>query len=206
MPPTHIHFKTTPAMKQKLLHQSLIVTLVTMLLLLAGSSVSAQEEYGLMITGVAVTSANCSDLSVIDGVKGKVSYDPATKTLYLTDATIEVTGSQTNGIWAKDQLTCVVTGNVSITTSGATMAFFQNAIIKGDGRLTLKSQTDCAIYLKESSSLIIDGCTVSAEGKCGIAGDEGDSSTPLTIKNASVTVKGTEGSILDLKNLILEGC
>ena len=171
-----------------------------------GGVTPAVEEYGLMITGVKVTSANCSDLTAIPGVTGKVSYDPATKTLYLTDATIEVTGSQTNGIWAKDQLTCVVTGNVSITTSGATMAFFQNAIIKGDGRLTLKSQTDCAIYLKESSSLIIDGCTVSAEGKCGIAGDEGDSSTPLTIKNASVTVKGTEGSILDLKNLILEGC
>lgn len=207
MPPTHIHFKTTTAMKQKLLHQSLIVTLVTMLLLLAGSSVSAQEEYGLKIADVEVTSANCSDLTVIPGVKGKVSYDPTTKTLTLTDATIEVTGSQTNGIWAIDtELTCVVTGNVSITTSGATMPFFQNAIIKGDGRLTLKSQTDCAIYLKESSSLIIDGCTVSAEGSWGIAGNEGASSARVTVKNASVTVKGTEGSICDLASLTLEGC
>ncbi len=77
-------------MKQKLLHQSLIATLVTMLLLLAGSSVSAQEKYGLLIGDVEVTSANCSDLTAIPGVKGKVTYDPTTKTLTLEDASINV--------------------------------------------------------------------------------------------------------------------
>ena len=81
MPPTYIHIKTITAMKQKLQHQSLIVTLVTMLLLLAGSSASAQGIRDLRIVGVEVNSANCSDLSVIDGVTGEVRYNPTTKTL-----------------------------------------------------------------------------------------------------------------------------
>ena len=105
-----------------------IVTLVTMLLLLAGSSVSAQEEYGLQIAGVAVTSENCSDLTAIPGVKGKVSYDPTTKTLTLEDASID--GGQRQGIGAKGELTCVVKGEVSITSNKHAVVFFNNAIIK----------------------------------------------------------------------------
>ena len=119
-------------MKQKLQHQSLIVTLVTMVLLLAGSSLSAQEEYGLEIAGVKVTSANCSDLSVIDGVTGKVTYDPTTKMLTLEDASI-VGRVNHHSIRSIDELTCVVKGEVSITSNGSwgAMAFDKNAIIKG---------------------------------------------------------------------------
>ena len=151
------------------------------------------EEYGLNIAGVEVTSANCSDLTVIPGVKGKVSYDPTTKTLTLEDASIE-------GIWSKDELTCVVKGKVSITSKNdwSAMEFDKNAIIKGNGQLTIKSSGECGIYTK--AALLIEGCTVYAEGKWGIAGES------LTIRNASVTAKGTEGSICALANLKLEGC
>ncbi len=190
-------------MKQKLLHQSLLVTLVTMLLLLAGSSVSAQEEYGLEIAGVKVTSANCSDLSVIPGVKGKVSYDPTTKTLTLEDASID--GGEGHGIWLTDELTCVVKGKVSITAESWTaMVFVNNAIIKGNGQLTLKAPEQLGIYT--NAALLIEGCTVYAEGYYGIAGKDGESGESLTIRNASVTVKGTEGSIRDLASFTLEGC
>ena len=151
------------------------------------------EEYGLEIAGVKVTSANCSDLSVINGVTGKVTYDPATKTLTLEDASIE-------GIWSKDELTCVVKGKVSITSKNdwSAMEFDKNAIIKGNGQLTLKSKERAGIHLP--ASLLIEGCTVYAEGNWGIAGES------LTIRNASVTAKGTEGSICALANLKLEGC
>lgn len=44
--------------------------------------------YGLQIKGVDVTSENCNDLSVIDGVSGMVKFEPETKTLFLEDATI----------------------------------------------------------------------------------------------------------------------
>ena len=193
-------------MKQKLLHQSLIATLVTMLLLLVGSSVSAQEEYVLWIAGVKVTSENCSDLTAIPGVKGKVSYDPTTKTLYLEDASIEG-GEYRQGLWSNDLLTCVVKGKVSITSNNdnsSAMELHQNAVIKGNGQLTLKAPESSAIYTV--TDLLIEGCTVYAEGKWGITGDDGSSGESLTIRNASVTAKGTKGSICDFINFTLDGC
>ena len=205
MPPTYIHIKIVTAMKQKLLHQSLIATLVTMLLLLAGLSASAQTNYGLEIAGETVSSANCSDLSVIDGVTGKVTYDPTTKTLTLEDASI-VGRVNHHSIYSEDELTCVVKGEVSITSNGSlgAMAFDKNAIIKGNGHLTLKSSNDCGIYTR--AALHIEGCTVYAEGKWGIAGKDGTFGESLTIKNASVTAKGSKGSISDLANFTLDGC
>ena len=159
------------------------------------------EEYGLTIAGVRVNSENCSDLTAIPGVTGKVSYDPATKTLTLEDASIDGGGGR-HGIWSKDQLTCVVKGEVSITSNNeCAMVFTKNAIIKGNGQLTLKAPEDCGIYTE--AALLIEGCTVYAEGVYGIAGKDGES---LTIRNASVTAKGTEGSICDFTSLILEGC
>ena len=192
-------------MKQKLQHQSLIATLVTMLLLLAGLSASAQTNYGLEIAGETVSSANCSDLSVIDGVTGKVTYDPTTKTLTLEDASI-VGRVNHHSIYSEDELTCVVKGEVSITSNGSlgAMAFDKNAIIKGNGHLTLKSSNDCGIYTR--AALHIEGCTVYAEGKWGIAGKDGTFGESLTIKNASVTAKGSKGSISDLANFTLDGC
>ena len=151
-----------------------------------------------------VTSANCSDLSVIPGVTGKVSYDPTTKTLTLEDASID--GGEHHGIWSTDPLTCVVKGEVSITSNNLTaMGFYSHAFIKGNGQLTLKSSTDCGIYTEVA--LLIEGCTVYAEGKWGIAGSNVLSSGKfLTIRNASVTAKGSEGSIRFISIFTLEGC
>ena len=201
MPPTYIHIKTITAMKQKLQHQSLIVTLVTMLLLLAGSSASAQGIRDLRIVGVEVNSANCSDLSVIDGVTGEVRYNPTTKTLFLKDATIDAGPYQ--GIWSTAELTCVVEGKVSITSNDqvGTMLFQKKAIIKGNGQLTIKSR-DRGSCINTEAALLIEGCTVYAEGERGILGDDGSS---LRIRYASVTAKGTEGSICGFTLFTLEG-
>lgn len=198
MPPTYIHFKTTTAMKQKL-HQSLLVTLVTMLLALTASSASAQTTYDLWVAGVQVTSANCGDLTVIPGISGKVSYNPDTQTLTLDDATIN------GNLVIYTPLTCVVKGYVSITATGDAQAIgiFRDAVIKGDGELTLKSQKNSGIYTE--ASLVINRCTVSIEGKEGITGYEGTHRESLAIKNATVTVKGREGSICNLASLTLEG-
>ena len=48
-------------------------------LLASASTAMAQTTYDLYIAGVQVTSANCSDLSVIDSVSGTVKYDPTNK-------------------------------------------------------------------------------------------------------------------------------
>ena len=52
------------------------------------SVTTKKEDFGLMIAGTEVTRGNCGDLSSINGVEGKVSFDPETYTLYLDGATI----------------------------------------------------------------------------------------------------------------------
>ena len=50
----------------------------------------AQEKYGFKVAGVDVTSDNYLDLTEINGVSGKVYFDPNTRALTLDNATIEV--------------------------------------------------------------------------------------------------------------------
>jgi len=53
------------------------------------TTAQAQTEYELWVCGTQVTSANCSNLSSsVEGVSGKVSYNPDTKVLMLQDANI----------------------------------------------------------------------------------------------------------------------
>ena len=52
------------------------------------TTMHAQTEYDLTICGTKVTSANCNDLSKIDGVSGTAKYDPSNKVLTLQNATI----------------------------------------------------------------------------------------------------------------------
>ena len=58
----------------------------------------AQEVYGLKIAGVAVTSENCNDLSVIKGVTGNAKYDNESKKLTLDGATIRRTDLRTESM------------------------------------------------------------------------------------------------------------
>ncbi|SJZ97793.1 hypothetical protein, partial [Porphyromonas circumdentaria] len=162
-------------------------------------------EY-IKIAGVQVTSENCDDLSVIDGVSGTVEYNPDTKTLTLEDARIEV-GDDRSGIESSvENLTIVVRGTCNLSTAKAAISLRENTTITGGGTLSTASSTDCAIYLQFSLSLTIDGCRVEAKGEYGIAGYNGENGEHLTIKNATVTAEGSKGSICDLASLTLEGC
>ncbi|MBL6452542.1 MAG: hypothetical protein JNG44_02410 [Porphyromonas sp.] len=194
-------------MKQKLQHHALIVTLVTMLLTLTSFSASAQYKYGLTIAGVEVTSANYKDLSNIPGVTGQVSYDPFTHTLTLTDATISARDSA--GIVARVFLTCIVNGTVSVTAKdNSALIFYENATIKGSGTLVAKNESDVTILSK--STLIIDGCTIEAEGgEWAISGKDSALSPHterLIIRYASVTLKSRSYTISDFESFALESC
>lgn len=46
------------------------------LMMMSSAFVMAQDSYGFKIADVEVTSENCADLSVIEGVEGKISYNP----------------------------------------------------------------------------------------------------------------------------------
>ena len=162
-------------------------------------------SYGIKIAGVDVTSLNSKDLSVIDGVDGKMSYDPETNTLTMEDVTINTTDF--NGIWNKEVkgLKINLVGNNTITANQAGITIGQPSTISGSGTLRLKSSNNCGIYLP--SSLAVEGIKLYAEGKWGIAGQVFQTSgNVLTICNAYVEATGSKGSVCDLENLFLDGC
>ena len=170
------------------------------------TTMHAQTEYDLTICGTKVTSANCNDLSKIDGVSGTAKYDPSNKVLTLQGATIS--SNTTNAIVSYiDGLMIKVIGTSTLTAAdNAALSFRKPLTIMGGGVLNAKSKSDCAIFANETN-LTIDNCTVNAEsGAYGIAGKSG-SSEKFTIRNATVTAIGTGyGSLCDFAELNLKGC
>ena len=164
-----------------------------------------EPGYGIKIAGVDVTALNCKDLSVIDGVDGKISYDPETNTLTMEDVTINITGENA-GIWnrgVKDMKINLV-GNNTIASSEACFTINKTSTISGSGTLRLKSSGNCGLYMH--TSLTVEGVKLYAEGKYGVAGDDGMSGEILTLRNSYVEATGSSGSICDLQNLVLDGC
>ena len=165
-----------------------------------------EPYYGIKIAGVDVTKNNCKDLSVIDGVDGKMSYDPETKTLTMEDVTINITGEKV-GIWNRDVkgLKINLVGNNTITANQAGITIGQPSTISGSGTLRLKSSDNCGLFLP--SSLSVEGISLYIEGLWGISGQIFQTSgNELTICNAYVEATGSNGSICDIQNLILDGC
>ena len=164
------------------------------------------DSYGIKIVGVDVTKKNCNDLSVIYGVKGKISYDPETNTLTMEDVTINATG--TIAIVNEDVMDMKINlvGNNTITAKSSCIRINRASTISGSGTLRLKSSENCGIYMVDKSSLTVEGVKLYAEGKWGIAGDDGKSGEILTLRNAYVEATGSEGSVCDLQNLVLDGC
>lgn len=164
-----------------------------------------EPYYGIKIADVDVTEKNCKDLSVIDGVDGKISYNPETKTLTMEDVTINV--ADNSGIWNSSVkgLKIVLVGNNIITSSSSCIKIDKTSTISGSGTLILKSSENCGIYMK-LTSLTVEGVKIYAEGEYGVAGFDGISGETLTLRNAYVEATGSLGSVCDLQNLILNGC
>ena len=163
------------------------------------------DNYGFKIAGMDVTALNCKDLSGIDGVDGKISYDAETNTLTMEDVTINTTDF--NGIVNNDVMDMKINlvGNNTITTNRACITIYKTSTISGSGTLRLKSSSDCGLYMK-SSSLTVESVKLYAEGIYGVAGFDGVSGETLTLRNAYVEATGSNGSICDLQDLILDGC
>ena len=161
-------------------------------------------NYDLSICGTKVTSANCDDLSGIDGVEGTVKYDPNTKILTLKDAKLNTGGTC---IYSEvDGLTIEVSGTNEVNATNGSAIYFYSApaTITGGGTLNVKSQNRCGIFVDETN-LTIKDCIVNAKGRWGIVGNSG-SDEKLFIKNATVRAEGVGGSIFDFKEITLEGC
>ena len=164
--------------------------------------------YDLTISGKDVTGENCKDLSAAsDLIKGTVSYDPSTKTLYMKNATIEYSGnaisSKIPGLTIKAEGKNVISAaNYSALSLGA-----GTTTITGDS-LELHGGTSAIGFIYGTDShLIIDGMAeLTAEGAThGIRGNlNGSSTTELEVKNgATVRAKGATQSISDIDKLTL---
>ena len=165
------------------------------------------ENYGIKIAGVDVNPANCVDLSVIDGVEGKLSYNPETNTLTMEDCTIKAPYDRA-GIWIEGQnnVRINVLGNNSITAvESVCIGIVKTSTISGSGILKLKSDNESALLLRYP--LTIEGIKLYVKGRWGIAGyREQTTGSILTIRKAYVEATGElNGSICDIENLNFDG-
>ena len=160
-------------------------------------------NYDIYIAGVKITPENCDDLSVIPGVSGNAKYDPAAKTIYLGNATIENEKSG-GGIVniSVNPFLINVTGENTIATYNSAVSSAKPLTIKGNGTLNAESKNNCGIYLG-GGSLNINSATVNAKGKYGIIGSEG--AETFTVYKANVTAEGIKGSVYDFTSLALDG-
>ena len=176
-------------------------------MMMSSAFAMAQEKYGFKVAGVDVTSDNYLDLTEINGVSGKVYFDPNTRTLTLDNATIEVDGC--NAILNETCRDLVIellgTNTINVTNSAGIYTCESTVILGNSGsRLTIKNDR-CAV-LFESSPLEIVNCWLEAEGEWGISANDNVAEEVLTIRNSHVEATGPTGSICDIAGLELEGC
>lgn len=192
-------------MKTNLLKNTFIaITAAFITLFTLSFTAQAQTTYNLKIAGTQVTSDNCADLSVIEGVSGTVSYAPETNTLTLEDATINATK---NAIYSEiNGLSLKVVGTNNIHSSESGIQFTQPLTINGGGTLNVDDSANSGIYA-EKTDLFIEDCTVNAKGFFyGITGYDG-SVEQLIIRNAIVTVNGPGyAAITGFSVIVFEDC
>ena len=162
------------------------------------------SSYGINIIGVPVTSENCNDLSVIDGVSGAVDYDPSTNTLTLNNATIDASKGRNAIRHGIPNLTILLKGSNNIKGAMAALEATASTTIKGAGSLNITSPNECGIYIVRST-LTIEDCTVDITARWGIAGPNGNNPREnVVIRGATVSAQGSDGSICDINNLTLD--
>ncbi|WP_294769627.1 peptidase [Prevotella sp.] len=177
------------------------------IIMMSSAFVMAQEKYGFKVAGVDVTSDNYLDLTEINGVSGKVYFDPNTRTLTLDNATIEA--NDCNAILNEtcDYLLIELIGTNTINvTNSAGIYTRESTVILGDGGAKLSVKSDLCALLFGGCPLEINNCWLEAEGKWGISASYNEAEEVLTIRNSHVEATGPTGSICDIAGLKLEGC
>ena len=177
------------------------------IMMMSSAFAMAQGKYGFKVAGVDVTNDNYLDLTEINGVSGKVYFDPSTRILTLDNATIEA--NDYNAILNEtcDYLTIELIGTNNIDVTGAAGINLKEETTiwsNSGGKLSVKSD-GCAL-LFGGCPLEISNCWLEAEGAWGISANNNVAEEVLTIRNSHVEAKGSTGSICDIANLVLEGC
>ena len=141
----------------------------------SGVKIEPITYYALEICGTQVTSDNCGDLSVIEGVGGTVKYEPESKTLTLENATIKNTKKEdysSIGLYnAIDGLAIRLIGNNTISVeynSGIGNRDGNALTLTGNGKLTVKSLAETSRYsIFNEGTITVRNCTLEASGWVG---------------------------------------
>ena len=183
----------------------LIAILLCSLFSTTAFSAPTATDYGLKVAGVDVTSDNCADLSVIDGVKGTVSYAPATKTLTLQDATIDKADEFTIENINVDGLKVNIVGTNNLsTTKFSSISVEKTTTFQGTGTLKVKGNSYGISAGNNNLDVIIRDCKMYIEGEWGIDGFFVN--TNLTIINANIEINSLKEAITRMDNLSLQRC
>lgn len=183
----------------------LIAILLCSLFSTTAFSAPTATDYGLKVAGVDVTSDNCADLSVIDGVKGTVSYAPATKTLTLQDATIDKADEFTIENISVDGLKVNIVGTNNLsTTKFSSISVEKSTTFQGTGTLKVKGNSYGISAARNNLDIIIRDCKMYIEGEWGIDGFFVN--TNLTIINANIEINSLREAITRMDNLSLLRC
>lgn len=158
------------------------------------TAADSPQLYVLAIAGVQVSSANCSDLSTIDGVTGKASFDPATSTLTLDNATITIAKENHYGIGSGiENLTVKLIGNNTITSEKGPGMYNRekcNITFTGNGKLVMKGSAtsgkpiNCK-GISNRGTITVKDCTLEVSG-----GVDGVAAGSWIFDNCNVRVKG----------------
>lgn len=183
--------------------KSRLLPLITLLMLLAAATAKAQEYYNLWLAGIAVSAVNQHEVSG-EGITGKVSYNPTTNVLTLTNATIN-SPNKTIGLRASIKgLKIELVGKNKIDGGNAEGIWTgANTAIGGPGTLEVLSRTGSAIFIMEDTLALLPDCQIMAQGLNGVAGRTESSQVLVVHGGALLKATGTEGSITELLDLQL---
>ena len=170
----------------------------------------------LFVGGAIVGIGYTSELAITPAgvTEGTIKYNDNNKTLTFNAVkmTTEVAGDLMNVVWNKNldglniQFNGMNTLALSSNSSGSVIKTEKKLTIKGEGvditKLTTLSGR-IGIY-GPNGEVIIDNASVFANGIYGVIGTSGKTLN-LTVKNAWLAAKGTEGSIQNVENCVLDG-
>ena len=196
--------------------------LLALLLILAGLAgaiapqTAAAKDYGIQIGGKEVTSGNYTDISASGGFKavqsGTVTYDPASYTLTLNNATIEGDIYSMN---VSKSYTIVLQGDNTIKNHMIPINFRPSLRITGGGLLKIEPNN---IAISVEGDLTIDGCYIEThryievrgrleiiKGQVVVANDEAKDfaykvSGGITLSNSTIT-QPEGGQVKQIKTL-----
>lgn len=161
-------------------------------------------DYGLYISETPVTSANADDILG----DGTFSYDPSTKVLTVTNATVTNTSGALGSIISNREIRGLgieLVGDNTFTSRMASIDTKQSLSITGDGTLKCTSTEDAGLYLWGDgiTCYIMDPQVVFA-GTYGLIDWTGKSKLFVIGSSTHVTFEPTYEAIYNLKSLILD--